>query len=166
MTGEILAEGFVAYVAPKRKNGFGKGWVAMGQAGAASVLKHVKSADDQRVIWALIEVLDFENLIVANQAQLARDLGMDKAQVNRSIKRLLDLGFLLEGPKIGVSKSYRLNPHCGWKGSARGHVQAIDALRQQRMKDARISGVIQGGGQAAQAAEPVDTFTGDLFEGA
>ena len=30
-TGELVEEGFVAYVAPKRKNGFGTRWVAMAQ---------------------------------------------------------------------------------------------------------------------------------------
>ena len=30
-TGEVV-EGFVAYVVPKRKNGFQKGWMAMAQA--------------------------------------------------------------------------------------------------------------------------------------
>jgi hypothetical protein len=135
----------------------------MGQQGAAGVLKHVKSADDLRVIWALIERLDFENLIVANQAEIARDLDMDKAQVNRSIKRLLELGVVFEGPKVGVSKSYRLNPHFGWKGSARGHRQALDDLMKERMQAARISGVVQGGGQQAEPER--DTRTRDLFEG-
>ena len=32
-TGEII-DGFVAYVVPKRKNGFGQGWLAMAQNGA------------------------------------------------------------------------------------------------------------------------------------
>ena len=32
-TGEVI-EGFVAYVVPKRKNGFQKGWMAMAQKGA------------------------------------------------------------------------------------------------------------------------------------
>ena len=30
-TGEVVEEGFVAYVVPKRKNGFQKGWMAMAQ---------------------------------------------------------------------------------------------------------------------------------------
>ena len=31
----------------------------------------------------------------------------------------------LEGPKIGVSRSYRLNPNYGWKGSGKNHKQAL-----------------------------------------
>ena len=56
-----------------------------------------------------------------NQAEIARDLGMQRQNVQRSIKRLMELGVILEGVKIGVSRSYRLNPSFGWKGSAKGH---------------------------------------------
>jgi hypothetical protein len=46
---------------------------------------------------------------------------------------------LLEGPRIGVSRSYRLNPNFGWKGSARSHQRALE----ERMKATGIK-VIQG----------------------
>ncbi|MES7356232.1 hypothetical protein U6S89_12165, partial [Cutibacterium acnes] len=51
------------------------------------------------------------------------------------------LGVLLEGPKIGIHRSYRLNPRFGWKGSAQGHRKAM----QERMKASRIERVIEGG---------------------
>ena len=41
-TGELIEEGFVAYVAPRRQNGFGKRWFAMAHD-AAAVLKQVKN---------------------------------------------------------------------------------------------------------------------------
>ena len=46
-TGELIEEGFVAYVAPRRQNGFGKRWFAMAHD-AASVLKQVKRVEDFR----------------------------------------------------------------------------------------------------------------------
>ena len=46
---------------------------------------------------------------------------MNRHNVNRSIKKLIELGVILEGVKIGISRSYRLNPNFGWKGSAKGH---------------------------------------------
>ena len=66
-----------------------------------------------------------KNLIQVNQAEIARDLGMQRQNVQRSIKRLMELGVILEGVKIGVSRSYRLNPSFGWKGSAKGHREAL-----------------------------------------
>ena len=49
----------------------------------------------------------------------SEELGNAQAARQRSIKRLIALGVILEGPKIGISRSYRLNPEFGWKGSAR-----------------------------------------------
>ena len=50
---------------------------------------------------------------------------MHRQHVQRSIKRLIQLGIILEGVKIGISRSYRLNPSFGWKGSAKGHREAF-----------------------------------------
>ena len=69
--------------------------------------------------------LDYENLIQVNQAEVAEQVGMNRHNVNRSIKKLIELGVVLEGVKIGVSRSYRLNPNFGWKGSAKGHREAL-----------------------------------------
>ena len=69
--------------------------------------------------------MDYENLIQVNQAEVAEQVGMNRHNVNRSIKKLIELGVVLEGVKIGVSRSYRLNPNFGWKGSAKGHREAL-----------------------------------------
>ena len=171
-TGEVLEDGFVAYVTPKRKNGFGTGWIAMAQNAMDLLADSDLDGQGWRVLAKLIGRLDFENLLVLNQAELARDLKMQRQNLQRSIKKLIELGVLLEGPRIGVSRSYRLNPEFGWKGSAKNHVVALDQLRKDRMKAARIDGVVQGGKGASsqdeqqpRAAEvsQEDTQTGDLF---
>ena len=84
-------KGFVAYVAPRRQNRFGKRWFAMAHD-AAAVLKQVKNLEDFRVLMALLEQLDYENLITTNQAEIARELDMQRQNVQRSIKRLMALG--------------------------------------------------------------------------
>ena len=123
-TGEII-DGFVAYVVPKRKNGFGQGWLAMAQNGAEILAQSNLSGNDFKVLMKLLSVLDYENLIQVSQADIARELDMHRQHVQRSIKRLLELGIVLEGVRIGISRSYRLNPNFGWKGSAKGHRQAL-----------------------------------------
>jgi hypothetical protein len=60
--------------------------------------------------------------------------------------------------------SLKLNPEYGWKGSAKNHVVALDQLRKDRMKAAKISGVVQGGKLDQAEEQPRDTKTGDLFE--
>ncbi|WP_319784512.1 hypothetical protein [Oceanisphaera sp. IT1-181] len=138
-TGEVI-EGFVAFVAPKRVNGFGKEWLAMSQAAALMFAKSDLSASDMKVFFALLAKLDFENLLVLNQSEIAREIDMDRHNMNRSIRKLLALEVLFEGPRIGVSRSYRLNPNMGWKGSASNHRKALD----DRMKTSGLS-VIKGG---------------------
>ena len=44
-TGEVV-EGFVAYVVPKRKNGFQKGWMAMAQAMMMLAQSNLTGNDD------------------------------------------------------------------------------------------------------------------------
>ena len=79
------------------------------------------TGNDMKVMWAMLARLDYENLIQVNQAEVSEQVGMNRHNVNRSIKKLIELGVILEGVKIGISRSYRLNPNFGWKGSAKGH---------------------------------------------
>ena len=102
-TGEVV-EGFVAYVVPKRKNGFQKGWMAMAQDAMMMLAQSNLTGNDMKVMWAMLARLDYENLIQVNQAEVAEEIGM---------------------VKIGISRSYRLNPNFGWKGSAKGHREAL-----------------------------------------
>ncbi len=149
-TGEILGEGFVAYVVPKRRNGFHQeGWVAMAQGAAMIFAQRRKELGEEgfAVLLAAMAKLDFENLLVLNQAELARELGMDRHHVNRALKRLIAMDALLEGPRIGINRSYRLNPRFGWKGSAKNHVVALhdERERRRRMEAAGISEIFEGG---------------------
>ena len=90
---------------------------------------------DLRVFLVLLSKLDYENWLRVCQADLAAALGMTKGNTSRSIKRLIDAEILLEGPKVGTSKTYRLNPAYGWRGSAKKHREAL----RDRLE------VIQGG---------------------
>ena len=155
-TGELIG-GFVAVIQPKRKNGFGEGWFAMSQNALRAIREAGLKGRDYEVLFALLEVLDFENLIQVSQVELAAELGMQKPHLSRSIKHLIEVGVLLEGPKIGRSKTFRLNPSFGWKGSAKGHTDAL----KERMKAAGLS-VVKGGGQQEGDAH----LQTDAFEGA
>ena len=71
---------------------------------------------------------------------------MHRQHVQRSIKRLIQLGIILEGVKIGISRSYRLNPSFGWKGSAKGHrevsaraLEGYQVIRGRRAHGAAFS---------------------------
>ena len=97
----------------------------MAQNGAEILAQSDLGANDFKVLMKLLSVLDYENLIQVSQADIARELDMHRQHVQRSIKRLIQLGIILEGVKIGISRSYRPNPSFGWKGSAKGHREAL-----------------------------------------
>ena len=101
-TGELIEEGFVAYVAPRRQNGFGKRWFGNGTRCSGSA-EAGEELEDFRVLMALLEQLDYENLITTNQAEIARELDMQRQNVQRSIKRLMALGVLLRGRRSALA---------------------------------------------------------------
>lgn len=152
-TGEVIEDGYLAVLMPKRRNGFVKGWYAMSQEGTVALLEAMMSGSlqmrDVQVLYYLLSVLDFENLIQVPQTEIGEKLGMQRSHVNRSIKRLVELDILLEGPRIGRSRSYRLNPSYGWRGSAKGHQKALKA----RMEAAGMR-VIEGGRDFAPDRDP------------
>ena len=123
-TGEVV-EGFVAYVVPKRKKRISERMDGNGSESMMMLAQSNLTGNDMKVMWAMLARLDYENLIQVNQAEVAEQVGMNRHNVNRSIKKLIELGVVLEGVKIGVSRSYRLNPNFGWKGSAKGHREAL-----------------------------------------
>ncbi len=123
-TGEILPHVLVA-MARRIPNSFVEGWVAMAQGPMVELAVNIKSVDDWRVLSVLLGYLDFENHIRIEQTAVAEKLGMHRQNVNKSIKRLLALGVVIEGPKSGRSRTYRLNPNYGWKGSGKSHQKAI-----------------------------------------
>lgn len=77
------------------------------------------------VFFFLASRLDFQNFILVNQAEVGRELGMHRSNVNKAIQKLKGMGVLTEGPKSGVSPTFRLNPVVGWKGKAKEHFGAL-----------------------------------------
>jgi DNA-binding transcriptional ArsR family regulator len=144
-TGEILPHVLVA-MQQKIPNGFTEGWMAMANS-AADIFAGIKSTDDHRVLWQLLARLDFENNIRIEQTAIAEKLAMDKSQVSRAIKRLQEMGIINEGPKVGRSRTYKLNPAYGWKGSSANHQKALRVA--DKAKAAGLS--VVKGGQAQKA---------------
>ena len=91
--------------------------------------------EPKNVLFYLYSKLDFENFIQQTQMDIAEGLGMKKQQVSRAMKLLTAKGIVLEGPKVGRSRCYRLNPNYGWKGK----VKTLQEARKEQLK------IIQGG---------------------
>ena len=125
-TGEYC-ESYVAVIQPKRRNGFSEGWAAMAQNALEYLAENRKVLGEEgfAVFAKLIGQMDTENYIQVNQTELGELLNMQRQNVQRAIKRLISLSVLLEGPKVGRCRTYRLNPHVGWKGSAAKHKKVL-----------------------------------------
>lgn len=152
-TGEILEGATLAVFYPKRRNGFINGWVAMAQEPLMKLAQADLGKEAMRVLFAALAKLDFENWLSLSHADLGRELGIKRPNISRAIARLVEEGVLIAGPKLHGRGTYTLNPHYGWKGSAKGHQQAL----LDRMK-ARGLSVVEGGTEAER-----DTKTLDLF---
>ncbi|SWX96660.1 Uncharacterised protein [Klebsiella pneumoniae] len=96
----------------------------MNQAALLTIANELNH-EQMRVLMALLAELDYENYIQVAQTDISIALKMQKANVSRAIKNLLEFGIILEGPRIGRSKTYRLNPQFGWKGTVSNHKKAL-----------------------------------------
>ncbi|ATI93582.1 hypothetical protein H0K13_004467 [Salmonella enterica] len=121
-TGEDLG-GFVAVIQPKQKSSFERHFM-MNQAALLSIANDLNH-DQTRVLMALLADLDYENYIQVAQVDISNALNMQKTNVSRAVKNLIEFGIIIEGPKIGRGKTYRLNPQFGWKGTVKNHKKAI-----------------------------------------
>ena len=143
-TGEVV-EGFVAYVVPKRKNGFQKGWMAMAQEAMMMLAQSNLTGNDMKVMWAMLARLDYENLIQVNQAEVSEQVGMNRHNVNRSIKKLIELGVILGASKSALAALTGLTLTSGGKaqpkaigGSARA-LEGYQVIRGRRAHGAALA---------------------------
>ncbi|MGR7652733.1 hypothetical protein ACU6Z3_27775 [Klebsiella aerogenes] len=121
-TGEEIGS-FVAVIRPKQKSTFQRHFT-MNQAALLTIANELNH-EQMRVLMALLAELDYENYIQVAQTDISVALQMQKTNVSRAIKNLLEFGIILEGPRIGRSKTYRLNPQFGWKGTVSNHKKAL-----------------------------------------
>ena len=120
--GEIIG-GFVAVIRPKQKSAFQRHFT-MNQD-ALRILAKELTGEQFKVLMLMLADLDYENFIQIAQADIAETLGMQKTNVSRAVRALLDVGVIFEGPKVGRSKTYRLNEQFGWKGTVTNHKKAL-----------------------------------------
>lgn len=133
-TGEVLEGSLLAVVIRRAPSGFERGFY-VGGLEAARVLatrRHELGMEGYAVLWALIARLDYENLIVVNQTEIAAELDMKRSNVGRAIARLVRADIIEIGPKLGAQRSYRLNPGVTWRGAGAKHQSALRAWEEKR----------------------------------
>ena len=93
-----------------------------------------------KVILYLLSRLDFINFFSVNQKDIAEELKMKRPNVTRAMKALEQLEIIVEGPRAGLNKTYRLNPNIAHKGSERtkntiDFAQAVKAKQESEIDD-------------------------------
>lgn len=96
----------------------------MNQAALLTIANELNH-DQMRVLMVLLADLDYENFTQVVQMDIADALKMQKTNVSRAVKNLIEFGVIIEGPKIRRSKTYRLNPQFGWKGTISNHKKKL-----------------------------------------
>ena len=132
-TGEVM-QGCMVWIPQRPK--LTERWFMAFQDSFIEIAKDPEmTGETLRVLMYLYGLLDFENYIQQSQKDIAEGLGMRKENVSRAMKLLTSKQIVLEGPKVGRSRCYRLNPDYGWKGK----VKSLQEARRERLQ------VIQGG---------------------
>ena len=132
-TGEVM-QGCMVYL-PYRPRITERWFMAFQDAFEEIAKDPEQTLEPKNVLFYLYSKLDFENFIQQSQKDIAEGLGMKKENVSRAMRVLTSKQIVLEGPKVGRSKCYRLNPNYGWKGK----VKTLQEARREQLR------VIEGG---------------------
>ena len=74
------------------------------------------TGESLRVWLYMLSEMRYENCIFISHTEMAKDMGMLPPNTCRALRKLLSKGLILEGPKIGPAKSYRVSSDIAWKG--------------------------------------------------
>ena len=138
-TGEIFEEGVPVWVGSKIK--WNEGFVMTFQEAIVRVAEDKDMTHQMTRVWLImLGKISFENWVTVPQIEIAASLGMKKSDVSRAIRRLIDKGLILRGPKIGRTSAYKLNSHYAWKGKLKG----LKEERVAQVKDFYAEAVKRG----------------------
>lgn len=117
-TGEELS-GCMVWIPDRPK--LKEGWMMTFQKSLEEIAKDPDlTGEHLRIFMYLCARLDFENWIQQSQKEIAEALGMQKQNVSRAIKLLVQKYIILvERKGTSATKCYRLNPYYGWRGKVR-----------------------------------------------
>lgn len=87
-----------------------------------------------KVMLLLMGNLEFENYITIKQVGIAEKLKIDKADVSKAMKLLVNKEIILK-VKEGTTTGYKLNPTYGWKGKVENMEKAKEQIEKDKIID-------------------------------
>lgn len=129
-TGEIVPA--IALFRPKWK---GEPFLMIFQDAFAYIAKDkTLTLEAKNVLLYLFSRLDFENFVLIPHVEIAKELDMQRSNVSRAIKLLLEKQIIIEGPKVDRSRGYRLNNKYAWKGTLT-NLRLLRRIEEQQNKN-------------------------------
>ena len=132
----------------------GKGWVALYQDSSLWLAKQNLTGEQFKVLFYMFNKLDFDNYLRISQKNISEELDIKQPHVSRAIRALEQREIIIEGPRAGLNKTYRLNPYVAHKGSRNYQENVIE-----------FNEVIEGKRKAQKKNKKrIDHETGEIFE--
>ena len=132
-TGEVL-EGKYAHVPPKHRLNFDM-WVAVNNDAWKVLIERRFDGNTLRVWMALLMNCDWQNKVEASQREMAEQIGMDSANFNRYLNKLVEAGLVVKTCKEGRRQKLSISIDYVWRGKAKEHTKAVnDRFKMQRLE--------------------------------
>jgi hypothetical protein len=125
---KLLDPGAGFFVWVPQKHRIKHGWFMAFQQAFVDLAKDDEiSKISLRVLMYLMGTLDFENYIQVRQSEIVNELSIDKGNVSRAVRCLVDRGIISKRVS-GKLSGYRLNEFYGWKGKVKNMPPAASHL--------------------------------------
>jgi len=131
----LLGEGneVKGYINSKRPRHFkGGSYMIVFQEGLDWLAEQDLKGKDLKILLKILSQLDFDNYWHVEQKYLAEEMGLDRSNLSKTIRKLVDLGILYRDTKKGKTRSYRLNPTIAHKGAKNYKATLADFHKYQK----------------------------------
>ena len=82
---------------------------------------------DLRVFLAVVGHLDYENFLNMSQQALADVIGIKQQDVSKSLKKLVNKGYMEITGQIGRQNIYQVDPHLVHRGRAKSYKKLCES---------------------------------------
>ena len=107
----------------------------MYQEAITQIAKEKLPVEQSSVFLYLLGRVDFDNYLMVSQKEMAKELNIKQQNISRAIRNLCEREIIIEGPRLGLNKTYRLNPYVAHKGTGREKTIAdLEAYREEKKR--------------------------------
>ncbi len=130
------------YLVPPKKRSYPVKWLLLWQEPSEIGVSMTEQAEMERPLtqteyrvrdW-IMGTIGIGNYVYINQAEMARRLRITRANASLAIKRLVELGILIRGPKAGRNVSFMVSPAFCFFGGLGAGVQARSVEIREKAK--------------------------------